>query len=148
MLVATALAFVLACSADSSIAPAARQESAPVNAQTNYSFSISPENGTVRVQFGRVRSNGEESISAFMQRVFDSADAIGARRLIVDLSATRGGDAFLTVPLVKGVIARDRFTKHGSLIVIVGPNTFSAGQNAAKLLQQYARPIFVKHPVS
>jgi hypothetical protein len=95
-----------------------------------------------------VRSNGNESISAFMQRVFDSADAAGATRLVLDLSATRGGDAFLAVPLVKGVLARERFTRHGGLIVIIGPDSFSPRQNAAKLLQEYARPIFVKHPVS
>jgi hypothetical protein len=32
--------------------------------------------------------------------------------------------------------------------VIVGPESFSPGQNTAKLLQQYAQPIFVKHPIS
>jgi len=148
MLIAPALALVLACSADSSVAPVVRQESAAVTAQTNYSFSILPESRTVRVQFGLVRSNGDESISAFMQRVFDSADAAGATRLVVDLSATRGGDAFLAVPLVKGVLARDRFTKHGGLIVIVGPETFSRRQSTAKLLQEFAQPIFVKHPSS
>src|SRR5438045_1477897 len=90
MLMGPVLAIVLGCSADSSIAPAAQQRRTPSSARADYSFSISPERGTVRVQFGRVRSNGDESISAFMQRVFDSADAVGASRLVLDLSATRG----------------------------------------------------------
>ncbi len=148
MLIAPALALVLACSMDSTTAPVARQESAALRPEANYSFSITPENRTVRVQFERVRSTGAESVSAFMQRVFDSADVAGATRLVLDLSQTKGGDAFLTVPLVKGVLARQHLSKRGALIVVVGPDTFSPGQNTAKLLQRYAQPIFVKHPIS
>ena len=83
-----------------------------------------------------------------MQRVFASADAAGATRLVLDLSATKGGDSFLAVPLLKAVLAREQFTKRGGLVVIVGPDSFSAGQSVATLLQQYAQPIFVSRPVS
>jgi predicted DNA-binding WGR domain protein len=148
MLIAPALALILACSSEPSTAPSARQDNAGGGSDANYSFTISPEQGTVWVRFGRVRSTGQESISAFMQRVFDSADAVGARQLVLDLSATRGGDAFLAVPLVKGVLSRERFTRRGGLIVIVGSESFSPRQNAARLLQEYAQPIFVKHPIS
>lgn len=148
MLMIPALALVVACSADPATAPAARRQAESVSAPTNYSFSITPENSTVRVQFARVRSNGGESVGAFMQRVFDSADAAGATRLVVDLSATRGGDAFLAASLVKGVMARAHFSRRGGLIVILGPDSFSQRQSTAKLLQEYAQPIFVKHPVS
>jgi hypothetical protein len=148
MLIAPALALVLACSTDSATGPVARQENAAISPAANYSFSITPENRTVRVRFERVRSTGAESVSAFMQRVFDGADAAGATRLVLDLSEVKGGDAFLTVPLVKGVLARQHLSKRGGLIVVVGPDSFSPGQNAAKLLQRYAQPIFVKHPIS
>jgi len=148
MLIAPALALVLACSTDSTTAPFPRQESAAIRSEANYSFTVTPENRTVHVQFERVRSTGSESVSAFMQRVFDSADAAGATRLVLDLSETKGGDAFLAVPLVKGVLARQHLSKRGGLIVVVGPDTFSPGQNTAKLLRQYAQPIFVKHPIS
>ena len=86
-------------------------------------------------------------MSEFMERVFAAADAAGARRLVLDLSATNGGDSFLVVPLVKGILARNYFTRRGGLIVIVGPNTFSPAQNAAAMLQRYAHPIFVEPPV-
>ena len=148
MLIAPMMALVLGCFTDATTAPLVRDENTTVRTETNYSFTVTPENRTVRVQFDRVRSNRDESVSAFMQRVFDSADAVGATRLVVDLSATKGGDAFLTVPLLKGVLAREHLSKRGGLIVIVGPESFSPGQNTAKLLQQYAQPIFVKHPIS
>lgn len=148
VVIAPAFALILACSADSTTAPVVRQESREVKSESNYSFSITPEDRTVHVQFDRVRSTGNESVSAFMQRVFDSADAVGATRLVLDLSGTKGGDAFLAVPLVKGVLAREQLSRRGGLIVIVGPESFSPNQNTAKLLQQYAQPIFVKHPIS
>jgi hypothetical protein len=49
----------------------------------------------------------------------------------------------LLVPLLQGIVTRDRFVQSGGLYVVVGPNSFSAGQNAATLLQRYANPIFV-----
>ena len=136
---------IVACSGETPVAPGSQpQVSAQVGQEENYSFSISPSDHTVRVQFARVRSNGIESVSAFMQRMFASADSAGATRLVVDLRSIRGGDGFLLVPLVKGVLARERFAQRGGLLVVVGDASFSPGQNAATLLQQYANPIFVR----
>ena len=79
-----------------------------------------------------------------MQRMFASADSVGAKRLIVDLRSTTGGDAFLLVPLVKGVVARDRFIQPGGLVLLLGPSSFSPSQNAAAVLQRYANPTIVR----
>lgn len=134
-----------ACSRETSVTPPfGQQGSAQVAQERNYSFLISPSDRTVRVRFARVRSDGTESVSSFMRRMFASADSAGARQLVLDLRATRGGDAFLVVPLIKGVLARERFAEPGGLIVFVGPESYSPGQNAATLLQQYASPIFVR----
>ena len=141
-----ALTLVLGCSTDTTIAPASRQESAVTAMQTNYSFSVTPADRTVRVRFARARSDGAESVSDFMRRVFASADATAATRLVLDLSELKGGDSFLLVPLVKGILAHEQFTRRGGLVVILGPNSFSQWQNAATLLKQYAQPIFVDQP--
>ena len=143
-----ALSLALACSTDATVGPATPQVSMPPAMETNYSFSITPASHTVHVRFARVRSDGEESVSDFMRRVFVSADAAGATRLVLDLSAVRGGDAFLLVPLVKGILARDQFTRRGGLVVVVGPNSFSPSQSAATILSRYAQPVFVDHPVT
>jgi hypothetical protein len=63
---------------------------------------------------------------------------------VLDLRSITGGDARLLVPLVKGVVMRDRFMRGGGLYLVVGPNSFAPAQNAATLLQQYAKPIFVR----
>jgi hypothetical protein len=83
-----------------------------------------------------------------VQRVFASADAAGATRVVVDLSAIKGGDSFLLVPLVKGILAREQFTRRGGLTVILGPDSFSPAQNTATMLKRFANPIFVGRPAS
>ena len=144
-----AAASLLACAAESPVAVSARHAPAINPSESNFSYSITPGDRTVSVRFARVRPEGAESVSDFMERVFASADTAGATRLVLDLSATTGGDSFLVVPLVKGVLARDRFTRRGGLIVITGPNTFSSpAQNTATVLERYAHPIFVEQPVT
>jgi hypothetical protein len=144
-----ALSVIGACAGESPAAPRSEPlASAAVAREGNYSFTISPDDRTVRVRFTRVRSDGAESVGAFMARMFASADAAGATKLVLDLRAIEGGDSFLVVPLVKGVLARGRFAQRGGLVVIVGPESFSQRQNAGSLLQRYANPIFVDKPIN
>lgn len=143
------LGLMVACSGETPVTPRSHpQASVPLVQEKNFSFWITPADHTVRVRFTRVRSDGTESVSAFMRRMFASADSAGASRLVLDLRAITGGDAFLLVPLVKGVLARASFVQRGGLVVIVGPESFSPGQNAASLLRRYADPIFVTEPIS
>jgi hypothetical protein len=143
--ISMALVVMAACSGETPVTPLSRpQGSTQASQKQNYSFTISPADRTVRVRFTRVRSDGIESVSSFMQRMFASADSAGATRLVLDLRSTRGGDAFLVVPLLKGVLARERFAQAGGLVVITGPESFSPRQTAAALLQEYANPIFVQ----
>jgi hypothetical protein len=143
------LGLMAACSGETPVTPPSHpQASVPIVQEKNYSFSITPADHTVRVRFTRVRSDGTETVSAFMRRMFASADSAGASRLVLDLRSTTGGDAFLLVPLLKGVLARASLVQRGGLVVIVGPESFSPGQNAASQLRRYADPIFVGEPIS
>ena len=142
--IAVAIAATAGCSGETPVAPKALKDVSAVNArEKNFSFSITSADRTLRVRFTRVRSDESESVSAFIQRMFASADSAGAERLIVDLRSTTGGDSFLVAPLVKGIAARERFAQRGGLVVLLGPKSFSPGQSAATLLQRYANPIFV-----
>ncbi len=107
------------------------------------SFSINTATGTVYVRLAAPRLADAEAPHAFLRRMFASADAAGARRLVVDLRGLTGIDARLAAPLVHGIVARARFARAGGLIVITGSNTFSALQATATLLGQYAAPQFV-----
>jgi len=135
----------VACAGDTAVAPASQMLSRTgLTAEKNYSFSITPADRTVHVRFTRVRSDGTESVSGFVQRMFANADAAGATRLVVDLRSVRGGDSFLVVPLLKGILARERFNQPGGLLVVVGDASFSPAQSAAAVLRQYVHPIFVR----
>jgi len=144
--IAGAIAAILACSSgESPVGPATQSRvSAEVSSPRNYSFSITSRDRTVYLRLFRARSEGVESLSAFMARMFASADSAGAIRLVVDLHSVRGGDSFLVVPLLRGVLTREQFVRRGGLVVIVGPNSFSPTQNAARLLEQCAHPILIE----
>jgi hypothetical protein len=109
----------------------------------SYSFRARDRTVYVRITSARGGGGGGEPIRAFMRRMFESADAAGATRLVLDLRSVSGSDTFLLVPLLKGLMARDRFVKRDGLLVFLGRDSFSQAQNAATLLQRYANPTFV-----
>jgi hypothetical protein len=111
--------------------------------QKSNSYFINAGNRTVYLTVAQMRSESGEPVHAFVKRMFVSADSAGSQRLVVDLRSIADGDTRLLVPLIKGVVARDRLVKRGGVYVIVGPDSFSPRQNAARLLEQYANPIFV-----
>jgi hypothetical protein len=110
--------------------------------QTN-SYTINDASQTVYVRLVQIRGASGEPVYAFVHRMFASADSADARRLVIDLRSISGSDARLAVPLVRGVVTRDRFAQGGGLYVVVGPDSFAPGQNAATLLQRYANPTLV-----
>jgi hypothetical protein len=113
--------------------------------QTN-SYSVNAAGRSLYVRLVQLRGEGGEPIHAFLRRVLQTADSAGAQRLVVDLRSITGSDARLLVPLIKGVVTRDRFVRGGGLYVVVGPSSFTPTQNAAALLRRYAHPIFVEKP--
>lgn len=123
-----------------SMSPAA----APIDAaQQSSSYRIDAASRTVYVRFAQIRGERGEPLYAFVRRMFASADSANAQRLVIDLRSISGSDARLAVPLVRGVLTRDRLVKGGGLYVVVGPDSFARAQNAATLLQRYANPVLV-----
>jgi hypothetical protein len=122
-----------------SLAPAA----ATNEQQQSSSYTIDGASHTVYVRLAQIRAEGGEPVYAFVRRMFASADSADARRLVIDLRSITGSDARLAVPLVRGVVTRDRFTQGGGLYLVVGPDSFTPAQNVATLLQRYASPTLV-----
>jgi len=134
---------VLACAEPTATSPRPAAVPTSVARQQSNSYSINAADRTVYVTLAQMRGEGEP-VNAFMRRMFASADSADARRLVIDLRSITGSDARLLVPLIKGVVTRDRFATRGGLLLVIGSNSFAAGQNAATLLQQYANPILVR----
>jgi hypothetical protein len=138
----------LGCAEPSVTAPLSDAPRVPSEQDRNQqnSFYINPAERSIYVKIAQVRGENVEPIYSFMREVFVSADAANSERLVIDLRSLAGSDTRLVVPLVKGVAARERFARRGGLFVVVGDASFSPHQRAATLLQQYANPIFVRHP--
>jgi hypothetical protein len=132
-----------ACAEPTAISPRAGTEATAAHGQLDNSFYFDAAHTTIYVKLGHVRGEEPEPVYAFMRRAFDSADSAGVRRLVIDVRSVAGSDARLLVPLIQGIVTRDRLVRSGGLYVVVGPNSFSPTQRAATLLQRYANPIFV-----
>ena len=114
------------------------------SAPQDNSYSINGADRTVNVTVVRVRGETGEPIHAFLRRMFESADSLDARTMVVDLRSLTGSDARLVTPLVGGILKRDRFLRDGGLYVLTGSKSFFPAQNAATLLKHYAHPILVQ----
>lgn len=130
---------VLGCAEPTATSPRPAGPTTAGQQQSN-SYYINAADRAVYVTLTQLRGEGEP-VHAFLRRMFDSADSARASRLVIDLRSINTGDARLLVPLIKGVVTRDRFVRRGALLLIVGANSFSPAQNAATLLQQYANPV-------
>lgn len=143
-MIRAALALVaLACAEPTAVATSGANATVTQSPSASSTFSINRSTGTVYVHLVAPGRADAEAPRGFMRRMFASADAAGARRMVVDVRDVTGTDARLAVPLVHGIVIRDRFARAGGLIVVTGSNTFSALQATATLLGQYAAPRFV-----
>lgn len=135
---------VLALGCAEPTATLSRPAAPEIAGQKSNSYFVNATNRTVYLTVAQLRAESSEPVHAFVKRMFASADSAGAQRLVVDLRSVTDGDTRLLVPLIRGVATRDRFVNRGGLYVVVGPDSFSPRQNAARLLEQYASPIFVE----
>jgi hypothetical protein len=133
----------LSCAEPTSVSLAPRAARAIGGQRQSSSYRIDGTSHTVYVSLRQVRGESGEAVHAFVRRMFASADSADAERLVIDLRSISGSDARLVVPLVRGIVTRDRFAKGGGLYVVVGPDSFTRTQTAATLLQRYANPTLV-----
>src|SRR4051794_16370820 len=139
----SALALVaLACAEPTAIVRSPATSLATRESVGASSFSI---RGTDRAMYVRLASSraGAEPPRSFMNRMFASADSAGSPRLVIDLRGVTGSDSRMVVPLIRGIVTRDRFARSGGLYVVVGEQSYSPSQSAATLLARYAQPLYV-----
>lgn len=136
-------ALALGCVEPTAIVPVPDSTPAPVSANIQSGFTIDRSGRSVYLRFVGPPGDGQEPVHVLVRRMFESADAISADRLIVDLRSAKGSDARLLVPLLRGILMRERFQRSGALYVVIRPNSFSPRRNAAAILGRYANPIIV-----
>jgi len=78
-------------------------------------------------------------MAGFMAEVFALLESSGAERLILDLRHNSGGNSFVLARFVPDLAAHPRLAAPGSLRVLIGPATYSAGMTNAYELRTGAR---------
>ncbi len=111
-----------------------------------YWFEYLAAERTVYLALNTVRDDPAESLAAFSDRLAKTLADVPAAKLIVDLRWNNGGNTQLLTPLLAAVLRSDKINRRGRLFVLIGPRTFSAGQNAATMLERYTWATFVGEP--
>jgi hypothetical protein len=108
-------------------------------------FEYLPEARALYVQINEVGNKDTETLADFSKRLFASAEAGQAEKLILDLRLNRGGNGMLLRPLVTGII-KSRLDQPGKLFALIGRSTWSASQFLLNDLEQYTNVVFVGEP--
>lgn len=111
-----------------------------------YFFQVIPELKAVYLQYNAVRSDPNEPMAAFCEKLFAEIDKSEIERLIVDVRWNGGGNSFLNRNIQDGILARPKVNRSGRFFLITGRNTFSAAQNFTTDLVRNANPILVGEP--
>ena len=116
------------------------------NPHLPYWYEFVREDSTLFVSYRAVVTFDEMPNTTFWRNVFAAVDSLPVKRLVIDLRENSGGNSFYNKQVVRGIIARPRIDKAGSLFVITGGRTFSAAMNLALDLEQWTNATFVGEP--
>jgi hypothetical protein len=109
-----------------------------------YWFSDMPDGELFYCQLNEIQERGEK-LETFFARTLAAADAVDARRFVLDLRHNGGGNGDLNRAVVRALL-RSRFDERGRLFVITGRRTFSAAQMLIGDLEKWTSPVFVGEP--
>jgi hypothetical protein len=129
----------------------ARSESdTPLYAQRfdeNYWFKWLENKRTIYVSYRRCQNQKDRlSIKRFARELFAFVDEHPVDRFVLDLRNNRGGNYNLSDPLVKGIRESEKINRPGSLFVILGRESFSAGVVTAIRLKRETAALLVGEP--
>jgi hypothetical protein len=111
-----------------------------------YWFEELPSERAIYCQINGIGDDAREPFRKFCERLFAAVAAPEIDALIVDIRYNGGGNTFVNVPLIEGIIRSDKLQTPGSLFVVIGRNTFSAAQNTTSELERRTKAILVGEP--
>jgi hypothetical protein len=113
-----------------------------------YWFEHVPEHKSVYLRYDRCANDPKKILLLFSKELFEFLDAheSDAQRVIIDLRRNGGGNSLVFAPVIAGLATRERFTRGGNVIVLIGPRTFSSGMMNALQLKQHAGAVLMGRP--
>lgn len=104
------------------------------------------EQKTLYVAYQAVQNQPEQTVEQFWTKTFEAFDAAGLENMIIDMRSNGGGNNFLNVPMLQGILARPKLNQRGKLFVITGRATYSAAVCGVGQLDRFTNAMFVGLP--
>lgn len=111
-----------------------------------YWFEHLPRQKTVYFQYNSVRSDENEPLARFTERLLTFIDENDIEKLVIDMRWNNGGNTATGQPLLLGLIGNKKVNQRGRLFVLIGRRTYSAAQNMATYIERYTSATFVGEP--
>ena len=111
-----------------------------------YWFEYLEDEKLVYFQYNSVRNKADDPIWMFAKRLFEFIESNPVEYLVIDMRRNGGGNNFLNVPIVQGLIKCEKVNKKGHLFVIASRHTFSAAMNCAADIEYHTNAMFVGEP--
>ena len=114
--------------------------------QDYYWSKIVPEHNVMYIQYNLVTNKKEQSFEDFNIEVRNQILQNKTQNVILDLRHNYGGDGSLLPPILKTLSSFEVMNPKGSIYVIMGRGTFSAGHNLLTEITKRTNPILVGEP--
>jgi len=108
-------------------------------------FRRLPEQQAIYVRLGTVTNTETLRLVDLTRQISDVVAEPGFDRVVLDLRDNAGGNNILAERLRRAIMLSD-FNRPGSLYVLIGPQTFSAGMNVATRFERDTFATFIGEP--
>ena len=109
-----------------------------------YWYEYLPDSNALYLQYNRCDNDPKLAFKDFAAEMFAFVDSHTVSRIIVDLRFNGGGNSGVILPLLVGL--RNRKEKLSQIYALIGPTTFSSGQDNAIELKRGAHAILIGEP--
>jgi hypothetical protein len=124
-------------------------EAAPLwlrHADQPYWSTFEPKTGLLYLQYNKCESDPAEAMPRFARRLEQALASQRVRRVVVDLRLNMGGEGYWNRFLLRALFRSPLADRKDGLFVLVGRQTFSAGNMMAIELEKYTEATFVGEP--
>ena len=111
-----------------------------------YWSKLFPSNNAIYIQFNAVTQKKTQSLKEFNIELRHQINQNNIDNLILDLRHNHGGNGSILPPMLKTIINFEVMNPNGRIFVLMGRETFSAGQNLLTDITKYSNPILVGEP--
>lgn len=116
------------------------------NIDDPYWYKLWQANKTIYIQFNAVTEKETQSLKEFNTELRQQITQHGIQNLILDLRHNHGGNGAILPPMLKTIINFEVMNPDGKIFVLMGRETFSAGQNLLTDITKYTNAILVGEP--